>query len=100
MTAQQEIQTWLNQHRQLEDKTAKEQFYQNLLATLGEKDSDSLQEGLLALMESARASRVKAEKTVLAKPAGTFQVFPKSQEEKELLQKLLERMRISFKMIA
>jgi hypothetical protein len=98
MTAQQELQTWLEQHRQLDNEAAPEQFYQNLLATLGNKDSDSLREGLLALKESVKASRIKAEKTAQSKPSGSFQVFPKSREEQQLLQTLLERMDIPFKM--
>ncbi|GAB4489068.1 MAG: hypothetical protein OHK0019_06180 [Saprospiraceae bacterium] len=98
MTAQQELQSWLEQHRQLDDEAAREQFFQNLLATLGEKDSDSLREGLLALKESVRASRIKAEKMIRGKPIVSLQVFPKSHEEQELLQKLLERMAIPFKM--
>lgn len=100
MTAQQELQVWLQQHRQLDNEAAREQFYQHILATLGEKDSDSLREGLLALKESVRASRIKAEKAVQAKPTGLIQVFPNTHEERELLQKLLERMNIPFKMSA
>jgi hypothetical protein len=100
MAAQQELQTWLEQHRQLDNEAAREQFYQNLLTTLGEKDSDDLRKGLLALKESVRASRIKAEKMLQAKPTGSFQVFPKNREEQELLQKLLERMAIPFKMSA
>jgi len=100
MTARQEIQEWLKQHRQLDNETAREQFYQNLLATLADKDSDSLREGLLALKESVKASRMKAEKTIQAKPTTSFQVFPNTREEQELLQKLLERMAIPFKMSA
>lgn len=99
-TAQQELQAWLEQHRQLDSEAAREQFYQNLLATLGEKDSDDLREGLLVLKESVRTSRIKAEKAVQAKPTSSFQVFPNSREEQELLQKLLERMAIPFKMSA
>ncbi len=98
MTAQQELQTWLEQHRQLDSEVAREQFYQNLFATLGNKDGDSLREGLLALKASVRASRIKAEKIVQNKPTGSLQVFPKSREEQELLQQLLERMAIPFKM--
>lgn len=100
MTAQQELQNWLQQHRQLDNEAAREQFYQNLLATLGNKDGDGLREGLLALKKSVRASRIKAEKAVKAKPTGSLQVFPKNHEERELLQKLLERMAIPFKMNA
>lgn len=98
MTAQQELQTWLEQHRQLDNEAAREQFYQNLLATLGSKDSDGLREGLLALKESVKANRIKAEKAVQTQPTGTLQVFPKNREEQELLQQLLERMAIPFKM--
>jgi len=100
MTAQQELQTWLEQHRQLDNEAASEQFYQNILATLEEKDSDSLREGLLALKESVRASRIKAEKTGQAKPTESLQVFPKNREEQQLLQRLLERMGVPFKMSA
>ncbi|MCW5922208.1 MAG: hypothetical protein KIS77_07695 [Saprospiraceae bacterium] len=100
MTAQQELQTWLEQHRQLDSEAAREQFYQNLLATLGEKDSDDLREGLLALKESVRASRIKAEKMSQTQLAGSLQVFPKNREEQQLLQTLLERMDIPFKMSA
>jgi len=100
MTAQQELQAWLQQHRQLDNEAAREQFYRNILATLGEKDSDGLREGLIALKESVRASRIKAEKAVQAKPTGLIQVFPNTHEEWELLQKLLERMNIPFKMTA
>ena len=98
MTAQQELQEWLEQHRQLDSDTAREQFYQNLLATLGSKDSDSFRDGLLAFKESVRASRIKAEKAVKIEPATALQVFPKNLEEQEFLQKLLERMAIPFKM--
>ncbi len=59
MTAQQELQEWLKQHRQLDNEVEKEHFYQNLLATLGQKDSEYFQEGLLALKESVRAVRWK-----------------------------------------
>jgi hypothetical protein len=100
MTAQQELQTWLEQHRQLDSEAAREQFYQNLLAMLGGKDSDSLHEGLLAFKESVKASRIKAEKMLQAKPTESLQVFPNTREERELLQKLLERMAIPFKMSA
>ena len=100
MTAQQELQAWLQQNRQLDNEAAREQFYQSILATLGEKDSDGLREGLLALKESVQTSRIKAEKMVQSKPTGSFQVFPKNREEQELLQKLLERMAIPFKMSA
>ena len=98
MTAQQELQTWLEQHRQLDKEAAREQFYQNLLFTLDSKDGDSLREGLLALKSSVRASRIKAENMVRNKPTGSLQVFPKSLEEQELLQQLLERLAIPFKM--
>ena len=100
MTAQQELQTWLEQHRQLEGEVDKEHFYRNLLATLGGKDSDSLREGLLALQQSVRASRIKAEKKVPVKPIASFQIFPKTHEEQELLKQLLERMDIPFEVIA
>ena len=72
MTAQQELQTWLEQHRQLDNEAAREQFYQNLLATLGRKDRDDLREGLLALKESVKTSRIKAEKAVQAQPTGSL----------------------------
>ena len=98
MTAQQELQEWLKQHRQLDNEVEKEHFYQNLLATLGQKDSEYFQEGLLALKESVRAVRMKAGQVVDSAPAGSFQVFPKSLKEQELLQKLLENMGIPFKM--
>lgn len=98
MTAQQELQNWLEQHRQLDSEAAREQFYQKLFATLGGKDSDDHREGLLALKESVKASRIKAEKMAQAKPAASLQVFPKNREEQQLLQKLLERMAIPFKM--
>ena len=98
MTAQQELQTWLEQHRQLEGEVDKEHFYRNLLATLGGKDSDSLREGLLALQQSVHTTRIKAEKEVQVKPTMSFQIFPKTQEEQELLQKLLEHLNIPFKM--
>ncbi len=97
MTAQQDLQSWLEQHRQLEGEAAKAEFYRHLMTTLNEKDSDSLREGMQALKQSVSATRLKAEQ---AKPRVTFQVFPKSQEEKDLLQKLLERMNIPFKMSA
>ncbi len=100
MTAQQELQNWLEQHRQLEGETARAQFYQNLLVTLGEKDSDNLHEGLLALRQSVRASRIKAENKIQAKPLVSFQIFPKTQQEQELLRQLLEHLNIPFKMSA
>ncbi len=97
MTAQQQLQNWLEQHRQLDNETERGQFYQHLIAVLGNQDSDSLREGLLALKDTVKASRIKAEKSLRAQAAGSLQVFPKNREEQELLQKLLERMGIPFK---
>ena len=57
-------------------------------------------EGLLALQQSVRASRIKAEKKVPVKPIASFQIFPKTHEEQELLKQLLERMDIPFEVIA
>jgi len=100
MTTQQEIQTWLEQYRQLEKEDARQQFYQNLLTSLGSKNSDDLREGLLALKQSVRTTGMKAEKIVQTKSAKTLQIFPNTQEEQELLQKLLEHLNIPFKMSA
>ncbi len=100
MTATKELQAWLEQHRHLEDEDARERFYKNLLTTLEEKNGDGLREGLLALHKSVQATRVKAEKATQIKPTGSFQIFPKTYEEQQLLQSLLERMNIPFKMSA
>ncbi len=100
MTAQQEIQEWLKQHRQLDNEAARQQFYQNLIGTLDSKDSKGLQEGLLALKEFIKASRIKAEGKVDTTSTGSLQVFPNTLEEMELLRNLLERMDIPFKMSA
>jgi DNA-directed RNA polymerase subunit F len=100
MTAQQELQTWLEQHRQLNNEAEREQFYQKIFATLDGKASDDLREGLSALKKSVKATRVKAEKMTKTQAAASLQVFPKNREEQQLLQKLLERMDIPFKMSA
>lgn len=97
MDANQEINDWLIRHRQLESEAAKDQFYQELLESLGNRDSDILHEGLLALKESVRSRRIKAEKAAMTNLATSFQVFPNNLEEQELLQNLLERMKIPYK---
>ncbi len=98
MDAKKELQEWLEQHRQLTDTSEREQFFQNLLTRLGEKSSDELRQGLAALRASVRSTRRQAQKTAKNTPVLTMEVFPKNQEEQELLQQLLERMAIPFKM--
>lgn len=98
MTAKQEIQKWLKQHRQLNSETDGEQFFQNLFETLGSKNADQHHEGVLALGAAVHATRLQAEKAKNLKKVGLLLVFPKSPEEQELLQKLLEQMAIPFKM--
>lgn len=98
MNAKKEIQKWLEQHRRIDAEEAREQFFQNLRETLGNKDSDNLHQVLSALRESVRTTRRRVEKSVKTKPVGYLQVFPKNPEEQELLQQLLERMSIPFKL--
>lgn len=98
MTAAQELKAWVNQHRTLETAADREAFYQTILAELSGKDSDSLHAGLLALKESIRKRRLQAEKTAIPRSKFAIQIFPSSEEERELLKLLLERMNIAYTM--
>jgi hypothetical protein len=100
MTATQEINILVKQHRKLRTDTEREAFYQDVISGLTNKDSDGLAEGLLALKESVRNRRLKAEREAQSKKGAHFQVFTASEEERELLKLLLERLNIPFKMSA
>ncbi|MFM9948321.1 MAG: hypothetical protein ACKV1O_10320 [Saprospiraceae bacterium] len=98
MTAAQELNAWVKQHRSLETAADREAFYQTILAKLSGKDSDSLHAGLLALKESIRKRRLQAEKTATPRSEFPIKVFPGSEEEREFLKLLLERMNIAYTM--
>ena len=100
MTATQEISKWVTQHRKLQNDAEREAFYQSIIASLSKKNNENLADGLLALKETVKARRQAAELALLSKQERFFQVFPSSEEERELLKSLLERMNIPFKMSA
>ena len=97
MTAKQELQFWLQQHRQVNAESERKKFFQNLLNQLDSKDGEGHKKGLMALQKSVQATRQNAEKSKKSKEIESIVVLQKSREEQELLQSLLERMAIPFK---
>ncbi|MBL7796298.1 MAG: hypothetical protein JNJ90_07325 [Saprospiraceae bacterium] len=98
MVAHQELRQWIERHRVLSNSDDRELFFKTLLHKLEEKDENDIQEGLAALLAAVRSARTQAEK----QPAHvvSFQIFPKSPEESELIRQLLDRLAIPFKMSA
>lgn len=98
MVAHQELQQWLEQHRVLSTSDSREFFFKTLLGKLEVKDENEIKDGLSALLATVRSARMRVEKQ--SAPVASFQIFPNSPEESELIRQLLDRLAIPFKMSA
>ncbi len=97
MTATQEINKWRQDFSQLNTDAEREAFKEKMYASLAKKDEKGLTEGLLALKETAHKIRVEAENKIKKKKAASIQVFPASEKDIEMLEALLMRLDIPFR---
>ncbi len=97
MTAKQEINNWKEEFCKLNTVAEREAFKEKMYASLGNKNADELAEGLLALKNTAREIRIRAEKQ---NRATSIEVFPTSEKDKKMLEALLVRMNIPYKISA
>lgn len=100
MTAKEEINKWKEEYLKLNSDTEKEAFKNKMYASLSNKKSEELAEGLIALKETARDIRLEAEGKIMKNKTGSIQVFPSSEKDKEMLEALLVRMNIPYKISA
>ncbi|MFN0035788.1 MAG: hypothetical protein ACKVUS_12025, partial [Saprospiraceae bacterium] len=100
MTAKQELEQWVQQHRSLDTVEGKQHFYQKITATLDAQTSEARLAGLFALKDSVSKQRAGIERNLSQKASSGFRVFPPSEEDRAFLQALFFRMNIPYEMTA
>lgn len=92
-----ELQNWLSEHARLTTAEARQALYQKITATLATKDETAHLAMLKAIKASVANLRAEVEQKLSPSPvADCLRVFPASQAEKEFLETLFSRMKISF----
>ena len=99
MSAQQELQGWLQHHNSLSTNELRAAFRKEVVASLSARSEAELVEGLLALKKSVQTTRAKAAKQVAAGAKFRFQVSPVSAQDHDLLRAFLHRLNIPFEVV-
>jgi hypothetical protein len=98
MTAKQELEQWVQQHRSLSTMEGKQVFYQKITATLDAQTSEARLTGLLALKDFVSKQRANLEQKLPKGTSSGFRVFPTSEEDRAFLQSLFFRMNIPYEL--
>lgn len=96
MTEKEKIQHIIADWKSLSDETEKNAFLEKLKTTVDAKDSDALLRGVQAIGELAHDLHREASSSGSAEEAA-IQVFPTDMAERLLLEKLLSKMNIRYR---
>lgn len=97
MTAKQEINNWKEEYCKLNTDAERAAFKEKIFTSLGNKNAEELANGLSALKEVVHEVRIEAEKK---QKSASIEVFPASEKDKAMLEALLVRMGIPYRISA